>query len=147
MQQIIESSIKSIARQTIIDQLKEYSNTKKLSEICQVVKNKVADDFNDKDFTYDNKHIYVSKQFNITFYNALDAPNAPCHYTIILNNYDEKTYDYLLVYLNIAGLYVESIFSLLDLEIPVLDETENWNIYSLSLTNKCIEGMLELCLV
>jgi hypothetical protein len=145
MQQIIESSITSIARQTIIDQLKEYSNTKKLSEICQVIKNVVIDEYNEKDFTYDNKHIYATEPFNITFCNALHAPNVPCHYTIILNNYDEKTYDYLLVYLNIAGWYIESMEAMLDLEIPVLDETENWNIYSLSFTNKCIEEMLELC--
>jgi hypothetical protein len=142
MQQIIESSIKSIAQQTITEQVKLYINTKKLSEICQIVENKVIDEEN---FKYDNNHIYVSKEPNMTFCSVPFCLNVPCHYTIILNDYSEKMHKFLIQYLNIAGWYIESIEALLDLYVLVLDETNYWNINILKDTNRCIEGMLELC--
>ena len=145
MQQIIESSIKSIAQQTIINQVKLYTNTKKLSEICQVVENKIIDDENEENFKYDNNHIYVSKQSIMTFCSVPFCLNIPCHYTIILNDYSEKMHKFLIQYLNIAGWYIESMESLLDLNILVLDENNYWNINILKDTNRCIEGMLELC--
>jgi hypothetical protein len=145
MQQIIESSIKSIARQTIIEQLKLYTNTKKLSEICQVVENKIINDENEENFTYDNNHIYISKQSIMTFCSVPFCLNIPCHYTIILNDYSEKMHKFLIQYLNIAGWYIESMEALLDLDVLVLDETNYWHITILNDTNKCIVRMLDLC--
>ena len=145
MQQIIESSIKSIARQTIIEQLKLYTNTKKLSEICQVVENKIINDENEENFTYDNNHIYISKASNMIFCDVPHALNVPCHYTIIINDYSKKLHNFLIQYLNIAGWYIESMEALLDLDVLVLDETNYWHIDILKDTNSCIESMLELC--
>ena len=145
MQQIIESSIKSIAQQTIIEQSKLYTNTKKLSEICQVVENKIIDDENEENFKYDNDHIYISKSSNMTFCSVPFCLNVPCHYTIIINDYSKKMHNFLIQYLNIAGWYIESIESLLSLDVLVLDETNYWHINILKNTNRCIEEMLELC--
>jgi hypothetical protein len=145
MQQIIESSIKAIAKQTIIEQLRLYNNTKKLSEICQVEENKIINDKNEENFTYDNNHIYISKASNMTFCSIPFCFNMPCHYTIILNNYSRELHNFLIQYLNIAGWYIESMEELLNLDVLVLDETNYWHIDILKATNYCIEDMLDLC--
>ena len=94
---------------------------------------------------YLNDHIYISKSSNMTFCSVPFCLNVPCHYTIIINDYSKKMHNFLIQYLNIAGWYIESIESLLSLDVLVLNETNYWHINILKNTNKCIEEMLELC--